>query len=168
MTEERFTRIEATLEVLVTGQAELRAEVGGLKSGQASLSAKQDDLGAKQDDLRAQQDDLSAKHDRLSAKQDSLSAKQDNLSAKQDSLLEGHQALRADFADLRSDVQELRRHMGVLHEDIIDRIKALALPVEDIQRQIRAGDAAVRADLGARLDVVEAALRLRRRPRRGH
>ena len=46
--------------------------------------------------------------------------------------------LKTDVAGLKTDVVDLRRHMGVLHEDLIDRITAIGAD-DSLRREMRAG-----------------------------
>ena len=100
MSEERFERIETTLAQLVTGQQELRQQISGLTEGQQSLQKGQQ----------------------------SLQEGQQSLQEGQQSLQKSHQSLQKSQQSLQEGQQELRRHMGVLHEEILDRIAAIPHP----------------------------------------
>jgi len=73
-----------------------------------------------------------------------------------DDLKAGQTRLGARLEELDSD---LRRHMLVLHEDLVDRIKTIADPSASLRREIAAGDAAVREDLSRRIDPLELTVR---------
>lgn len=87
----------------------------------------------------------------------------DGLRAGVDDLRVGQEALRTEVGELRAGQQELRHHMGVLHEEVLDRIQALVFDPEPLRREFKAADDALREEIGRRLDPVEAALRLKRR-----
>ena len=46
--------------------------------------------------------------------------------------------LTADVATLKTETVDLRRHMGVLHEDVIDRIRGIG-EVDGLRQEMRAG-----------------------------
>jgi len=46
--------------------------------------------------------------------------------------------LKTDVAVLKTDVKDLRRHMGVLHEEVLDRIKGIGED-DSLRREMRAG-----------------------------
>ncbi len=105
----------------------IETTVRGLAHGQEALHAGQDELHAGQGELRTGLDELRA----------------------------GLGELRAGQDELRAGLAELRTHMGVLHEEIIDRIKAIADPSDQLRREMRAGDNAVRESCERRLDAIE-------------
>jgi len=80
----------------------------------------------------------------------------DRIEARLDRLEGGQEALRADVGDLR-------RHMGVLHEEVLDRIQTLAFDPAPLRREYQAGDAIVREELSRRIEPLESAMRRRRR-----
>jgi cell division protein FtsB len=51
--------------------------------------------------------------------------------------------LKADVAVLKADVMDIRRHMSVLHEEVVGRIKALGED-DTLRREMRAGFAEMR------------------------
>lgn len=51
--------------------------------------------------------------------------------------------LKTDVAELKTDVKDLRRHMGVLHEDVLDRIKGIRED-DSLRQEMRAGFAEMR------------------------
>lgn len=61
------------------------------------------------------------------------------------------------------EVGGLRRYMGVLHEEVLDRITALAFDPAPLRREFQAGDMAVREELTRRIEPLEASIRRRRR-----
>jgi hypothetical protein len=61
--------------------------------------------------------------------------------------------------DMRAGQDELRTHMGVLVEDLIDRIRATGATPDQLRREIRAGDTAVRAECDRRLTPLELAVK---------
>jgi len=46
--------------------------------------------------------------------------------------------IKTDVAVLKTDVKDLRRHMGVLHEEVLDRIKGIGED-DSLRREMRAG-----------------------------
>jgi hypothetical protein len=71
----------------------------------------------------------------------------------------------AKFGGLAQDVSQFRNDMHVLHEDLVDRIAALAPDYAPIRREFQQGDAEVKESLLRRIEPLEAAERTRRRPR---
>jgi len=92
---------------------------------------------------------------RIEARLDSLNQGQDNLRAGQDSLRVGQDSLRVGQ-------DELRRHMGVLHEEVLDRIQALVFDPEPLRREFKAGISELREELVLRIEPLEAAARRKR------
>ena len=58
--------------------------------------------------------------------------------------------------------EELRRHMGVLHEDTIERLAALAPDFRPVRRDFAAADAELREEFDRRVTPLEADARRRR------
>lgn len=80
--------------------------------------------------------------------------------------------LKADVSELKGDVSELKvglsdlhRHMLVLHEDLVDRITALAPDFTPVRREFREADAALRVEFNDRLVPLEALVRHQATPR---
>ena len=86
----------------------------------------------------------------------------DRIEERLDRLEHGQGAIRAEIGELRDGQDELRRHMGVLHEEVMDRLNVLTFDPEPLQREFRAADDALREEIGRRLDPIEAAFRSRR------
>lgn len=80
----------------------------------------------------------------------------DRIDTRLDRLEHGQEALRAEVGDLR-------RHMGVLHEEVLDRIQTLAFDPAPLRREFRAGDAALREEFNRRIEPIETAMRRKRR-----
>jgi hypothetical protein len=74
-------------------------------------------------------------------------------------LVRGQETLEKRLTALDERTGELRTHMGVLHEDVIDRIQAIADPTHLLRREMRAGDAAVLEACDRRLTPLELAVR---------
>ncbi len=51
--------------------------------------------------------------------------------------------LKTDVAEIKVEIKDLRRHMGVLHEDVLDRMKGLGED-DSLRREMRAGFAEMR------------------------
>ena len=86
---------------------------------------------------------------------DRIELRLDGLEGRLDRLEHGQHAMRGEMG-------ELRRHMGVLHEEVMDRLKTLTFDPEPLRREFRAADDALREEIGRRLDPIEAAFRSRR------
>jgi len=103
MTEDRLTRIEETLQVLVVGQA-------GLLAGQNELREGQDELRAGQDELRTGQAELRTGQARLEARLDKVEVGQEEMRDQIAQIAEGHGALHAaierGFEMLRAEIHE--------------------------------------------------------------
>lgn len=87
-----------------------------------------------------------------------LEAGQTRLEAGQAQLEAGQTRLEAGQTRLESTQEELGLHMRVLHEDLVDRIKALptdAVTRADMKREFQE----MRETIGRRLDPLEAAVR---------
>ena len=115
----------------------MRSDVAELKAGQAELKADVAELKTGQAELRADVAELKT----------------------------GQAELRSDVTELKTSVgrlesgqDELRRHMHVLHEDVVDRIKAI--PTNGPTRaEMTRGFEELREVIGRRLDPLEAAVR---------
>lgn len=70
-------------------------------------------------------------------------------------------------AQVGEKLNDLRRHMGVLHEDVVSRIAALAPDYAPIRREFRDADAILREELSQRIQPLEAFAREHTRRRRG-
>jgi chromosome segregation ATPase len=100
-------------------------------------------------------DRIDSRLDRLEAGQDDLRSDVKNLQAGQDSLRSDVRELRADHGTLRTDLEDLGRHMRVLHEEVLDRIRA----IPEYSGPTRAEFAELKEMLGRRLDPLEATVR---------
>jgi chromosome segregation ATPase len=127
MSGERFDRIESTLEVLKSDVKELRTDVSGLKSDVKELRT---DVNGLKSDVKELRTDVNG-------------------------LKTDVKELRTDMNGLKTDVTGLRHYMGVIHEDLIDRIRASAEPVELLRREFRSGLEQLRADTDQRLRPLE-------------
>ena len=88
----------------------------------------------------------------------------ERIESKLDSLAGGQAEMRADIADLKAgqakqDVaiaqltkgqEDSNRHMRVLHEDVLERIKDLTFDPEPLRREFRVGLADLREEFGRR------------------
>ena len=100
-----------------------------------------------------------------------IETKLDNLSKGQEELKRDVGGLKVDVRGLTQDVSglktgqiDLRRHMGVLHEEVLDRIQALVFDPEPLHREFKARISDLREELILRIEPLEAAARRRRRP----
>ena len=98
---------------------------------------------------------VEARLERLEMKVEGLSDRVDGLS----------QQIAAKVGNLAQDISVLRNEMHVLHEDLVDRIKALAPDFAPIRREFQQADDEVKESLLRRIEPLEAAERTRRRPR---
>ena len=83
----------------------------------------------------------------------------ERIEGKLDSLVQDVGTLKVDVSTLKVGQIELRRHMEVLHEEVLDRLKDVTLDPQAIDDKIARGDNAVRAELGARIGLIESAIR---------
>jgi hypothetical protein len=111
------------------------------------------------DRIEATQDRLIAGQAKLEAGQAKLEAGQAKLETGQAKLEAGQAQLEAGQEKLGADVAALGREMRVLHEDVVDRIRALADPGEILRREIRAGDTRVYESLDQRVQPLELTVR---------
>jgi hypothetical protein len=65
-----------------------------------------------------------------------------------------------------ANISQVRNDMHVLHEDLVDRITALAPDFAPIRREFQQADAEVKESLLRRIEPLEAAERTRRRTKR--
>jgi hypothetical protein len=63
--------------------------------------------------------------------------------------------LRADVQDLRAGQERLAQRIGVLHEETLDKIAALAPDDKPIRRDFAKADAELREDINRRLEPLE-------------
>lgn len=98
---------------------------------------------------------VEARLERLEMKVEGLSDRVDGLS----------QQITAKVGNLAQDISVLRNEMHVLHEDLVDRIKALAPDFAPIRREFQQADDEVKESLLRRIEPLEAAEPTRRRPR---
>jgi uncharacterized coiled-coil DUF342 family protein len=102
---------------------------------------------------------IEAKIDGVSA---GLGARMDGLSQEVGGLRQEVSGLQQAVGGLRQEVGGLRHEMHVLHEDLVDRIKALAPDFGPIRREFREADAGLKESLERRIEPLEAAERARR------
>jgi chromosome segregation ATPase len=126
MSEERWERIEQSLETLVTGQLELRGDVQELRNGVKEL---QSDVQELRDDVKELRTDV-------------------------EELKTGHAELRTDVrelktgqAKLRTDVQELQAGQ-LMFDQRLGRVEINQEDMKDQIKQIAEGHAAVLAAIG--------------------
>ena len=67
--------------------------------------------------------------------------------------------LRAGYEELRVEVRDLGHQMRVLHEDVIERIKAISDPTDWLRREMKAGDDVVRDEMLRRIEPLELTVR---------
>jgi hypothetical protein len=58
-------------------------------------------------------------------------------------------------AELRTDVTQLKHYMGVIHEDLVDRIRGAAMPEEQLRREWTSGLGQLRDETDRRLRPLE-------------
>ena len=83
----------------------------------------------------------------------------ERIENKLDGLVQDVGTIKVDVGTLKVGQVELRRHMEVLHEEVLDRTKAVTLDPQAIDDKIARGDNAVRAEVDARLGLIESAIR---------
>jgi chromosome segregation ATPase len=102
-----------------------------------------DRLDTRMDSLDTRMDSLDTRMDSLDTRMDSLDTRMDSLDTRMGSLDTRMNSVEGDIQELKADVVGLRRHMGVLHEDVVGRIKALGED-DSLRREMRTGFAELR------------------------
>jgi hypothetical protein len=87
-------------------------------------------------------DEIDRRFDRLTANVTGLQADVTNLQADVTNLQADVTVLKTDVAGLKTESVDLRRHMGVLHEDVIDRIRGIRED-DSLRLEMRAGFAMI-------------------------
>ena len=93
--------------------------------------------------------------DRVEGRLDGLEGKVDVLQADVTVLKTDVVVLKSDVAGLKTEVVDLRRYVGVLHEDVIDRIKAIPDWSVELRREMREGFAEMREANSRRFEPLE-------------
>ena len=136
MVEERLTSLETKVNRLAVGQQELHIKVDELAAGHAELRTEVADLRT---EMRGEFTNVRGE------------------------MASGFASVRGEmasgFANVRGEMADLRRYFGVLHEETLDKIKALAPDPDEIRREFRGADAALREEINRRLDPLELAVR---------
>jgi len=144
-------------------EQEMRTELNGLKTSVDELRVGHERLSAGLDEVRTGLAEVRTGLDEVRTGLKEVRTDLDELRTSVAELHVGHTELRLATA---ASIEELGRQMRVLHEDTIERIKALAPDFRPIRREFRAADAALFDEIDRRLTPLEAAERRRRRPRR--
>ncbi|HXT70410.1 MAG TPA: hypothetical protein VN700_11675 [Vicinamibacterales bacterium] len=148
MSDERFVAIEQRLDSVDRSINNLSNRVGHVE---VNLTSRMDRL----------ESELGGRMDRLEGE---LGERIDCL----DRQLGGRMdRLEGDLGGLGGQIERLATHMHVLHEDLVDRIKALAPDFQPLRREFMRADDKLRDELDIRLVPLEADLRLRSKKRRG-
>jgi len=87
-------------------------------------------------------DEIDRRFDRLTANVTSLQADVTSLQTDVTNLQADVTVLKTDVAGLKTETVDLRRHMGVLHEDVIDRIRGIRED-DSLRLEMRAGFAMI-------------------------
>jgi hypothetical protein len=106
---------------------------------------------------------IETKLDNLSKGQEELKRDVGGLKVDVGGLKKDVGGLKKDVGDLKTGQADLRRHMGVLHEEVLDRIQALVFDPEPLRREFKAGISDLREELILRIEPLEAAARRKRR-----
>jgi chromosome segregation ATPase len=173
-------KLQAQVGTLGAGQAKLEAKVGTLEAGQAKLEAGQARLEAGQAKIEARvgtletgQAKLEGGQARLEGGQAKIEAGQTRLEARIGTLEKGQAEIQDGQLKLAREVragqQQLHDQMLVLHEDVLDKLKALDPKplIEATERKLTALIEERHEQVNRRLEPVERALArsLRRRGR---
>lgn len=86
---------------------------------------------------------IDGRFDRLEARMDGFQAGLDEVKIDVACLKTDVAGLRTDVTGLQTEVKDLRRHMGVLHEEALDRIQGIRED-DSLRREMRAGFAELR------------------------
>lgn len=138
MSEERLIRIESKLDLFIEDQIDLKRRTVDYRPGQAELRAEVSDLKAGVAELRTDVNDLKVGVAELRVDVNELKA--------------GVAEIRADVAELRIEVKDiqagqvdlgaafvdLRRYVGVLHEEALNRIRAIGQD-DGLRQEMRRG-----------------------------
>jgi chromosome segregation ATPase len=120
----------------------IEATLGQLVVGQARLEDNAAKLEGRFDNLEGRFAILEGRFDRLEGRVDKLEGRFDKLEE-----------------CLETGLQDLGHQMRILHEDVIDRIKALSDPSDMLRREMNARDEELPEDLTRRLDPLELTVR---------
>jgi archaellum component FlaC len=131
MSEARLERIESTVEQFAAGQQM---------------------LGVRLDGVETRLDRVETRLDRVETRLDRVETRLDRVEMR----LGG---VETRLGGVESRVEDLDRHMHVLHEDVIDRIRSLANPDAITKRDLQRGFDELREAIGRRLDPLEATVR---------
>ncbi len=142
MSEARFDRIDQRLD-------RTDGRLDGIDQRLDRIDGRLDGLEAGQSELKAGQQELKAGYSELKAGQQELKAGYSELKAGQDEL-------KAELVRLRTD---LTNQMGTMYERLVDDIRALAIPVPELERRWKADDALVLESVGRRIDPLETAVK---------
>ena len=96
----------------------------------------------------------------------SIEARFDGVDSRLDRVESRLDGIDSRLDGLGSRLDQVDRNMHVLHEDLVDRIKALAPDFGPVQREFRSEIADLRESTDRRLIPLETAERMRRRPKR--
>lgn len=118
------------------------------------------------DGLDSRFDALDSRFDGIDWRLDGVDSRFDRVESKLD-VLDGRVGrLESKIENLGTRVDQVDRHMHVVHEDLIERIKALAPDLGPIGREFRREIADLRESTDRRLIPLETAERMRRRPKK--
>ena len=145
MLEERLTGIENGLNDIRADVRELRTDAAQLHEGQAALRTDVAELREGQAELRT---DVAGLHSDVR-----------ELRTDVEELRTGQVVLGAGLNHLRARVGDIDHQMRVLHEDVIDRIKAIPDPTEARRQEMKAGFARLEDALDRRLGPLELTVR---------
>jgi len=176
VSEERLARIEAKVDRLEVGHAELRkgqqelrVDVRQLRAGQDEMRAEVGQLRVGQDELRVEVGQLRVGQDELRVEVGQLRVGQSELRAEVGQLRTGQEELRAGQDELRVGQDELRAghflldrrltRVEVLQEEMRDLIKHLAEGHMATQALVRRESAETRAMIDRRITPLEESVR---------
>ena len=131
----------------------------GVDSRLAGVESRLDVLDGRVGRIESKVDALDGRVDGIDSKIEVLDGRVEQLA--QDLRQEMHEMGQ----DLRNRLDEGQRYMHVLHEELVERITALAPDFGPIRREVRGEIAELRESTDRRLVPLEAAERLRRKPK---
>jgi hypothetical protein len=128
-------------------------------SGGPMFEERFDRIEQRLDRLETGQGELMTGQVALLGRQDGLETGLARLQAGQDALLGRQDALETGQARLTAGLDDLHHQMLILHEKVMDQIKAIPDPVPQLERMMDTKIEGLREEIGRRLDPLEAVVR---------
>jgi chromosome segregation ATPase len=156
MSADRFDRIDQDL-------GALRERLNGVDSHLVTVDTRFVAIDARFDGIDARLDGIDARLDGIDVRLDGIDTRLDGIDTRLERVDTRLERVETGQNDMRVEMQagfaELRNHMGVLHEAVIARFKAM--PEQDVptRGEMNHALAVLREETGRRLDPLEAVVR---------